>query len=345
MPAAGVLAFVELGVGCDRAVVLDAAGALVEAHLDRPGPRPGDVWTARLLRREACGWVVALGEAGEARLDGPAAGLAEGALLRVMVVRAAIPGPGRAKPARVRRVPGQPARAPGLATAAPDLSARLRGRGLRVEPVPASGPDRLGAAGWADAVAEARLDAPIPFVGGELVGAMTEAGLVIDVDGHLPPEALALAAVPALAGLLARHDQGGSVLVDFPTLAGRGPRAALDAALGEALARLPGGAGERTAVNGFGLVQIVRPRLRPSLVDLAVGAPAELAALELLRAAVRARGAGPLVMAAAPPVALWLKARPALQAEAAARAGRTIALRSDPALGMWAGHVHTAAPA
>jgi hypothetical protein len=245
----------------------------------------------------------------------------------------------------VRRVPGQPARAPGLATAAPDLSARLRGRGLRVEPVPASGPDRLGAAGWADAVAEARLDAPIPFVGGELVGAMTEAGLVIDVDGHLPPEALALAAVPALAGLLARHDQGGSVLVDFPTLAGRGPRAALDAALGEALARLPGGAGERTAVNGFGLVQIVRPRLRPSLVDLAVGAPAELAALELLRAAVRARGAGPLVMAAAPPVALWLKARPALQAEAAARAGRTIALRSDPALGMWAGHVHTAAPA
>ncbi|MFN3288684.1 MAG: ribonuclease, partial [Sphingomonadaceae bacterium] len=252
MPAQGVLALVELGVGCDRAVVLDAAGALVEAHLERPGPRPGDVWTVRLLRREAGGWAVALGEAGEARLDGPATGLAEGALLRVMVVRAPIPGPGRAKPARVRPVPGLPGSAPGLATAAPDLATRLRGRGLRVEAVPAAGPDRLGAAGWAEAVAEARLDAPIPFRGGELLAAMTEAGLVIDVDGHLPPEPLALAAVPALAGLLARHDQGGSVLVDFPTLTGRGPRAAVDAALGVALARLPGGAGERTAINGFG---------------------------------------------------------------------------------------------
>ncbi len=415
MAGGAVRALVERGPGATRAVVLDAAGALVEAHLERPGARPGDLWEARLLGVEPGHATVALG-AEEARLEGPVPRLAVGALLRVEVVRAAMPGPARAKTARVRLVPmpagppGQassrppgaaPATGPGAPVAAlrgprvardspgaamaraapgalpahpsgqslasrnpasapgapigadgsarpivagPDLLARLRARALAVEAVPPTGPDLLGAAGWDAALAEARLDAPIAFAGGELLAAMTEAGLVIDVDGHLPPGALALAAAPAVAGLLARHAHGGSVLVDFPSPAGRAARAQLDAALGAALAGALAGPVEKTAINGFGLVQIVLPRVRPSLIDLCAGAPAELAALELLRRALRVGGAGALTIHAAPAVAHWLAARPALVADTASLAGRAIGLRADAALSIWAGHVQPACP-
>ena len=88
----------------------------------------------------------------------------------------------------------------------------------------------------------------------------------------------------------------------------------------------------------------VLPRPRPSLIDLAVGAAPEIAALELLRACARETRPGVLALSAAPPVIGWLEARPALVDGAARRAGRAIGLRRDPALGIWAGHVHASAP-
>lgn len=339
MGGRAVLAIVEPGVGSARAVVLDAAGALAEAHIERPGPRPGDLWDARLLRVDNGRGVVALG-AQEALLEAGAPGVALGSLLRVEVSRAAIPGPLRAKRARATPTGDAPGSAAGLVRAGPGLAARLRARGLRVEPARAAD----GLPGWDEALAEARLDAAVPFPGGELACALTEAGLVIDVDGHLPPGPLAMAAVPAVAALLARHGVGGSVLVDFPSLAGKAGRTALDRALRDALAATLAGPWACTAINGFGLVQIVLPRVRPSLIDLAVAAPAELAALELLRAVGRASAAGAYMVLAAPAVIRWLEARPALLAEAARRAGRPLGLQADPALGIWAGHVHACAP-
>ena len=66
---------------------------------------------------------------------------------------------------------------------------------------------------------------------------------------------------------------------------------------------------ERTAVNGWGFVQIVRPRRRTSFVE-AVRAPG-FAALELLRRAARS-GVGGRTLAAHPAVIGWLEAHPAL---------------------------------
>ena len=98
---------------------------------------------------------------------------------------------------------------------------------------------------------------------------------------------------------------------------------------------------ERTAVNGFGFVQIVRPRLRASLVELLRATPVASAALALLRAGERAVGAGDRVVTAAPAVIDWLTARADLTDELERRCGARVRLQADAALATAAGHVAT----
>ncbi|MFX8176327.1 hypothetical protein ABTL07_19880, partial [Acinetobacter baumannii] len=71
--------------------------------------------------------------------------------------------------------------------------------------------------------------------------------------------------------------------------------AALDAALAD------GGPFERTAVNGFGFLQLIRPRPRPSLPELLLGPGA--AARALLRQWEREPPPGPSIRPAPLPVA------------------------------------------
>ncbi|WP_156256628.1 ribonuclease E/G, partial [Sandarakinorhabdus oryzae] len=211
---------------------------------------------------------------------------------------------------------------------APDLAARLAAAGHEVTPVPAQGPDRLAEAGW-DAVVEEALSGRVAFPGGRLLVAPTPAMLVIDVDGDGDLSRLTEAAARAVAGVIRRHGIGGPVVVDFPTLAGRGPRAAVDAILAEALPS----PFEKTAMNGFGLVQIIRPRRQLSLIE-EVRRPG-FAALELLRRAMRL--VGPVRIEAAPAVIDWLAARPALIDECARLTGGRLALEARDGAGR--GHV------
>jgi hypothetical protein len=155
---------------------------------------------------------------------------------------------------------------------------------------------------------------------------------VIDIDGPGDPAALAEAAAVAVAAAVRRFDLQGSIGVDFPRLEGKAPRTRL----GELLdAHLPAPF-ERTAVNGFGFVQIVRPRLRPSFVE-AVRAPG-FAALELLRRA--ARGApGNRTLVAPPAIIAWLEARPALLATLGGSVGGVVGLQPDASLGSSGAHV------
>jgi hypothetical protein len=90
---------------------------------------------------------------------------------------------------------------------------------------------------------------------------------------------------------------------------------------------------ERTAVNGFGFVQIVRPRLRASLVELAADR-ASFEARALLRRAAGETGATRL--AVNPVVAAALKAE---WLEALGRQiGGMVTLRSDAGLTISAGY-------
>src|SRR4029078_2230950 len=85
---------------------------------------------------------------------------------------------------------------------------------------------------------------------------------MIDVDGWLEPPQLSQVAAWAAARAIRRLDIGGSVSIDFPALGHNGARREVDRVLEEYLPK----PSERTAMNGFGFVQAVRRRGRPSLV-------------------------------------------------------------------------------
>lgn len=316
----------EDGIGEERAILVER-GAILAARVDwGEALRPGLVGEARLVARTAglARGTVRFAEGGEALVDGLGRDTDEGARLQVRITRAAIAERGRSKLPQARPAPGETPRP------APTLLEELRAGNLPVRAV--RGPDDAFAAhGWDELVEQAQTGA-IAFAGGSLTVSPTPAMTLIDVDGTLPPRALALAAVPALAAALDRLDLAGSIGIDFPSLAERRDRQAVDAALGEALA---GWRGERTAMNGFGLVQLVSRLERPSLVGRWQQHPAAAAARALLRAAERVPPGGDLLLTANPAV------RAAMQPEwldrLARRCGRTLTWHDDPRLALAAG--------
>lgn len=314
-----MIALVEAAPGATRALVLDG-DTVVEAHIARADdPLPvGLIAPARLADRRQG---VAVLAAAEAQLAPVPADWPEGQTRLVEVLRPARPDGVRDKQARVVAHDG-PARP------APDLATRLATAGHAVTPVPAHGPDVLADSGW-DAVVEEALSGRVEFPGGRLLVAPTPAMLVIDVDGTGDLARLAEAAARAVAALIRRHGIGGPVVVDFPSLGGRAPRAVVDAILAETLPP----PFERTAMNGFGLVQIIRPRRQLSLIE-AVRQPG-FAALELLRRAQRL--VGPVQIEAQASVIDWLAAHPALIADCARLTGGTLALQARDGAGR--GHV------
>ena len=76
---------------------------------------------------------------------------------------------------------------------------------------------------------------------------------LVDVDGG-PIEAIVSNGIPALARSLRRFDLAGNIGIDFPTVSDKGDRKVVDGRLDELLAGWPH---ERTAMNGFGFVQII----------------------------------------------------------------------------------------
>ncbi len=317
-----MIALVEAAPGATRALVLDG-DTVVEAHIARADdPLPvGLIAPARLADRRQG---VAVLAAVEAQLAPVPADWPEGQTRLVEVLRPARPDGVRDKQARVAAHDG-PARP------APDLATRLATAGHAVTPVPAHGPDVLADSGW-DTVVEEALSGRVEFPGGRLLVAPTPAMLVIDVDGTGDLARLAEAAARAVAALIRRHGIGGPVVVDFPSLGGRAPRAVVDAILAETLPP----PFERTAMNGFGLVQIIRPRRQLSLIEN-VRQPG-FAALELLRRAQRL--VGPVQIEAQASVIDWLAAHPALIADCARRTGGTLALQARDGAGR--GHVQPA---
>lgn len=306
-------ALTEAAPGATRALLL-AGETVVEAHLARADETlpVGLVAPARLVARQGVRATVAIA-GGDALLDPVPADWRQGETQLAEVVREARSDGARHKQARVAPHPG-PARA------APTLAERFAVHDI--EAVPPFGPNRLAEAGW-DAVVEEAQTGLIDFPGGRLVMADTPAMMVIDVDGLGDLARLAEDAARAVAAAIRRHGIGGPVVVDFPSLGGRGPRAAVDAILAEALP-FPF---EKTAMNGFGLVQIIRPRTRLSLPEQ-VRRPG-FVALELLRRAMRLTGA--VTISGPASVTGWLAERPALADELARQTGGRVTLAAGGA--------------
>ena len=318
---------VEEGIGEHRALHL-RNGAIVAARVEWPGQlAAGLVADARLVSRAAGSprGTVRFDSGEDALVDRLPADASEGAPLRVEVTGSAIGQRGRRKLAHAR--PTQASCRP-----APTLAECLRGEGHTVRI--ATRPD---ADGWDELWAEAATGT-LPFTGGELVCTPTPAMTLIDIDGTLAPRALALAAVPAIATALDRLDISGSIGIDFPTLPEKADRKAVDAVLAQALAHRPV---ERTAINGFGFVQIVARLERPSLLHRVAMDRSGAAARLLARRTERVAGPGALLLTA-PPVVRAAFA-PEWESELARRTGRTIHWREDPDLAWHGGFAQAVA--
>lgn len=308
---------IERGIGETRAALVED-GRIVEARILLEGILPaGSVISARLANVGSNGRnAIARGEdGGEYLLPQAPRGITEGAALSIEITREAIPGDEAWKRPLARVSEGPPS-----------VAAPLEGTAL---PFPSPANDRLEAAGWSDLLEEAA-SGIAEFPGGRLRISPTPAMTLIDVDGTLPADKLAIAGARAAGEAIRRLGIAGSIGIDLPTVDGKAARRAAAAAI-DAVLPLPF---ERTAVNGFGFVQIIRPRSRASLVELYAGDRAAAEARALLRRAASETGARRLV--AHPAVISILK--PEWIAALARQTGGAIALRADPSLGMGAGY-------
>ena len=116
-------------------------------------------------------------------------------------------------------------------------------------------------------------------------------------------------------------------------MADKADRRAVDEELATALAGRPH---ERTAMNGFGFVQLVTRLERPSMLHRIVRDRPGASARALLRQAEHLDGPGALQLAAHPAVLQAIT--PGWHDELSRRTGRQVRLQPTPALALSAGH-------
>ncbi len=310
---------IEEGIGETRALLI-ASEQVLAARLLWPGELSAGARVTGQLTAKLKGTRrgVALLEGGaEALVDHLPQGVTEGQRLDLVITRAALAERGRLKRAQARVAGAESA----------DVAPSPLAEGQVVHRFPAG----LWEEVW-DAASVASLD----FPSGTILLSVTPAMTVIDIDGIGDPRSVALAAVPAIARALAWFQCGGNIGIDFPTLAAKADRRAVDEALDAALAGWPH---ERTAMNGFGFVQLVARLEGPSLLHrfatARLGAAARIA---LRRAELAAQsGMGRTLLLTVHP-ALKAKLKDDWLADLARRTGREVRIDTDPSLAIEAAH-------
>ena len=308
---------VELGIGEERALRYDN-GEAKAARMRWPGTLDAGLIADAILVRRAAG-----SGRGQARfpngedvlVDRLPRNASEGASLRLEITRAAAREATRIKPAQARPTNLDFREAYSLA--------ELEG---------ASVVRRFPDGAWEEIWCEAN-EGAVAFSGGLLHFVPAAAMTLVDIDGGLPPKELALAAVGPLAAAIERFAIGGPIGIDFPTLTDRQDRKSVDDALAAALA---GWNHERTAMNGFGFVQLVARAERPSLLHRVQHEPAAAAARLLMRRAEGLEGAGAVLLTAHQRV--LAEVRPSWIEELARRTGREVRLNPDQSVATTAVH-------
>ncbi|MET1756534.1 ribonuclease [Novosphingobium sp. RD2P27] len=312
---------VEHGIGEDRAILVDH-GDIIAARLHRPGKLTAGLVTDAKLASRSSGarrGTLLFDSGEEALVDALPRDAREGAPLRVVVTRAALAEKGRYKRAQARPT-DEPSRS------APSLIKALRASGQQARSV-----SRFPQDDWPEIIAEA-LDGNIAFAGGALQISPTPAMTLIDVDGTLPPAQLARAALPVIASAIRRFDLAGSIGIDFPSVEAREDRRTVDEGLLAALSDWPH---QRTAMNGFGFVQLVARLERPSILSTVQQDPARTGALLLLRRAEDVSAPGSLLLVGHPQVISAIS--PPLRDELITRTGRSVSFKADPGLALLGG--------
>lgn len=318
MPSAEAAWLIEEGIAETRALLIEGERVLA-AKLLWPGELAAGAQVSGKLTAKLKGTrrgVAMLDNGAEALVDHLPPHITEGQSLDLVITRAALAERGRLKRAQAR-----------VAAADAGLPAPSFPEGRTVR--------RLPAGLWED-VWHAASCASLDFPGGAILVSVTPAMTVIDIDGVGAPRDVALAAVPAIARALVWFDLGGNIGIDFPTFATKDDRRAVDGALDAALAHWPH---ERTAMNGFGFVQLVARLTGPSLLHRFAAHRLGMAARMALRRAELAadEGTGRALELRVHP-ALKAKLKPAWLEELARRTGREVRIIADPALAIEAGN-------
>ncbi|HEV2596526.1 MAG TPA: ribonuclease [Sphingomicrobium sp.] len=311
---------VERGIGETRAALFEN-GDILEARIELEGTIPtGSILEARLTSVGLKGRnAIAVANDCEFLLPGGAPGVSEGANVAIEVTRSSIPGSEPWKRPLARLSDKLPRRA--------EIFGDMPGSFRLASPLH----DEFANAGWDDLVEEAR-SGVVRFAGGELRLAVTPAITMIDVDGYLEPQELALAGAAAAARAIRRLDIGGSIGIDLPTVESRSARLATARTIDDLLPR----PFERTAVNGFGFLQIVRPRRRTSLLELA-GDRALFETRALLRRASFGLP-GPQTLVAHPAVIRTLEHHSSWLEALSRQLGGLVRLRAEGSLPMSGGY-------
>lgn len=322
----------EEGIGESRAARIEK-GRLVEALIERENDaaRPGSVMQGKLIRTiiPKRRGIARLINGEEVLVEPIPPKIAEGASVFIEILREAIPEEGRAKLAKGRiALPGTKAHP------APSLLQRIRATGIPVTPCPAHEEDQLEAHGWSELMEEA-MSGEVGAEDAALRIFPTPAMILIDVDGSLPPAKLGPKGAKLAAQAIRRMGLTGSIGIDLPTMNNKDERAIASAQIDKYLP-LPF---ERTTVNGFGFIQVIRRRERMNLMELLRADPIETAALALLRRAERHGQGGAAVITAAPAIIDRLHKASEWIEQLARRRGGAISLKADPGLGISAGHV------
>jgi hypothetical protein len=266
----------EAGIGENRAILVEG-NRIIEVRIEWPGLRAGSVADARLNRILIPGRRgIATLNNGEEVLVEPLDRTTEGGILRIEIIREAIPEPGAMK------------RTKGRITDAPlfdgsDLATQIgahRVVGLR-------DPDLFEEAGWFELLEQAATGI-ILFDGGTVRISLTPAMTLIDIDGTLSPLPLAVAGAKAAARAIRLFGIAGNIGIDLPTVSGKSERAEIAGAF-DAILPTPF---ERTAVNGFGFLQLIRPRTRASILERVQFEAPRFAAMILIRRIQRTKIAG-----------------------------------------------------
>lgn len=312
----------EAGIGENRALrVADDELVAVRVERGRAGATLGSIVDAQFTEQWVAGrsGIVTL-ESGEQCLLQPLPkGLTEGATVRVKIVREALDEKG----GQSKRAKARPAAEGSALAMGPSLLDTIKAGGEPVRTVQAHEPDRLAAFGWNEAMEQAETGR-IDFDGGSLLVSLTPAMTVIDVDGPLAPYELAKRAAKEAALALTRFDIGGSVGVDFPTLEAKAERTEVSTIFDQHLA----GKCERTAINGFGLMQVVARKTGPSVLEVMQADKVLSATLALLRQAERTQGSGALRLDVHPAVAAKLNHRQAWLDSLSKRTGRDVSVEA-----------------
>ncbi|MBX7526254.1 ribonuclease E/G [Qipengyuania vesicularis] len=297
---------IEEGIGETRAILLDGE-KILGARCRWPGEfHAGQAISAKLTTKNGTRGTAETPDGRELLVDKLPRDVGEGSTLDLVISRAAMTERGRFKLAAARPI----------SASAPVDDVFDAGRRVH----------RFPPGLWEDAWSAAS-SGEVAFNGGSLLFAVTPAMTLIDIDGSLDSRALSMAAVDPIAAALRLLDLGGSIGIDFPTLAAKADRKAVDAALGDALDGWPH---ERTAMNGFGFVQLVARLEGPSLLHRFATSRVGMSARMALRRAEMVEGVGTTLLTLHP--ALNAKLKPEWMAEVERRTARPLRIETDPGL-------------